>query len=540
MRLPMIFDAKKRTQLFAMVAICVFLLASATPTMAQQSTPTYTYNMTFDKEGFTTVEVLYDSGFPGSGSSWIAVPKNFTSTGVTALKGTITSMARLPYRPSQEQTAHPFYDNLTFSYDSVAGPFSMRILFNMTYGAMIVEPNGFFYSPEIGVPPSAKVEARLILPDGVENLNEAVPTPTQVERLGSRFELLFDLGSESRIALTFTVSWANQTSHLQEGMVAGEVPTRYQELGARMVALYRLAVPRMNELVNNTVNRITVRFFAPATLPDLSIGGYTPIDPSTFQTGAIYLNLFYFRAVPGIMETIAIHELTHQYLAAAGISPDLLWVQEGLANYVAVQMGKSLGYDVSSTDAELEAAANQLNGSYGIVQNWQPGTTTASLFLYYAASYKVFKTLGDEYGGLTLYSKFFRSLHELKDGLRSTNVAVSQLGLAASGDLYPQFTQWGFQLIDLSGIGAQIAKLRREAQIYGPLLPFREEALGQIQQAENSQYTAPEAAFGHLKLAAYYIETVPMIIGGIVLVIILLVAIAVAIARRRRPNALFY
>jgi len=537
----MIFTVKKRARLFAMITISLFLLGLA-PAPAQESSPTYSYNMMFDRDGLTTVEIVYDGGFPGSGSSWVAVPKNFTGTVVTALKGTVTSMARRPYQAGEGQTVHPFYDNLTFSYNSADAPFSMRILFNMTYGAMIVEPNGFFFSPQIGVARSARVQATLMLPDGVEALNEVEPTPTRIGRIGPRLQLLFYLDSESRIAVTFTLSWPKGTSHIQEGMVEGDVPTRYVDLSTRMLRLYREAVPLMNSLFNETMDRISMRFFIPLTLPQLGIGGYTPIDPSTFQTGAIYLNLFYFRAVPGTMETIAMHELTHQYEARAGISPELLWVHEGLANYVAVQMGKRLGYDATSTDAELEAAATQLNGEYGVIQNWQHGGTAAPLFLYYASSYKVFKTLGDQYGGLPLYSSFFRGLHELKDGLRSTNVVVYQLSLAASADLGQQFTAWGFELVDLLNLNAQISKLRKEAEWYGPIIPFRDRALSHLEQAQTSFSSAPDVALGHVQIAAFYIETVPMIIGGILLVLTLVAAIALVIRQRTRnkPSAFGY
>jgi hypothetical protein len=521
-----------RTRLVAVIAVCLFLVTSIVPVLGQEPVQKYTYNMTFDHDGLTTVEVLYDSGFVGPGSSWIAVPKNFTETTVVALKGTITSMTRVPYRSGEEGLVHPFYDNLTFSYTSGSDPFSMDLRFNMTNGAMIVEPNGFFYSPQIGVPSSAKVQAKLTFPDGIESLDEVQPAPAQVETYGSTVDLLFNLGSKSRIAVTFKVSWAQQTSHIQEEQVRADVPSRYLDLGTKIVELYRKAIPLMNALFNGTVNQISMRFFTPSSLPELSIGGYTPIDPSSFQTGAIYLNLFYFRALPGTMETIAVHELTHQYEAHAGISPNLLWVHEGLANYIAVQMGKSLNYDVTSTDADLETTASGLNGNYGMIQYWRPGGTAGSLFQYYAASYEVFKTLGNEYGGLSLYSRFFTQLHELKDGLTSTNVAIYELGLAARSDLSPQFTKWGFELVDLSSIGARIAKLRAEAEFLGPLLPFREQALSHLELAQSSMYSSPEAAVGHITIATFYIETVPMIIAGVVLVLILLVAVAVIVSKR--------
>jgi hypothetical protein len=352
-----------------------------------------------------------------------------------ALKGTIASVERVAYQSGDGGGAHPFYDNLTFSYTSSDEPFSMRLRFNMTRGAMIVEPNGFFYSPQIGVSSSASVRAVLTFPDGVESLDEIQPTPLRVDTYFSKPEVVFSLPSESRIAVTFTVSWARQTSHIREGKVEADVPSRYLDLGTRMVELYKKAIPLMDALFNGTVDRISMKFFTPSTLPQLSIGGYTPIDPSSFQTGSIYLNLFYFRAQSGTMETIAIHELTHQYEAHVGVSPELLWVQEGLANYVAIQMGKPLDYDITPTATDLETTARDLSGNYGMIQYWRPGGTAGSLFQYYAASYEVFKTLADKYGGLSLYSSFFRELPGLKDGLKSTNVAVYELGLSARTNL---------------------------------------------------------------------------------------------------------
>jgi hypothetical protein len=533
----MMFIAGNRTRVFAVVVISIFLATVIAPAWAQESTAKYTYDMTFDHDGFTTINILYNSGTVGSGASWVAIPKNFTETTTLALQGTITSVKRAVYQPEDAAGAHPFYDNLTFSYTSDDRPFSMRLRFNMTgsgSGAMIVEPNGFFYSPLIAVPSSASVEAVLTFPDGVESLDEIQPTPARVDISSSRPQVFFNLLSESRVAVTFTVSWAQETSHIREGKVEADVPSRYLDLGTSMVRLYESAIPLMDDLFNSTVDRISMKFFAPSTLPQLTIGGYTPIDPSSFQAGTIYLNLFYFRAQSGTMETIAIHELTHQYEARIGISPELLWVQEGLANYVAVQMGNLLGYDAGPTAADLETAAGELGGNYGMIQYWRPGGTIVSLFRYYAASYEVFKTLGDKHGGLSLYSSFFRELAGLKDGLKSTNVAVYELSLAARTNLAPQFTAWGFELLDLSIISARIAKLRAEAELCGPLLPFREQALSHLKLAQDSLYSSPEAAAGHVTIAAFYIETIPMIIGGVVVFIILLVVVAVVANKRSK------
>ena len=47
-------------------------------------------------------------------------------------------------------------------------------------------------------------------------------------------------------------------------------------------------------------------------------------------------------------------------------------------------------------------------------------------------------------------------------------------------------------------------------------------------------YSSPEVATGHITIAAFYIETVPMIIAGVALVLILLAAVAVVISKRSK------
>jgi len=528
---------RKQAVLLMMIAVCLYPL-SLPLVQAQPSSSAYTYNMSFDSSGSTSVEILFNSGVVGSGSSWLAIPKNFSKT-VTALAGTITSLTYGQYSTGGDGGGNLFYDNMTFSYSTNDAPFSMRITFNFTDGAMIVEPYGLFYSPLMSAPRSAKTEAKLTLPEGITDVRDVEPAPARVDDFGSQMKLHFKLSSETRIAVTFRVPWPKQIDHVTEGNVNIEAPSRYLNLSNKIAALCRNAIPLMDDLFKRNGDKVSVKFFVPLSFQQLSIGGYTPIDASNFEPGSIFLNVFYVRALSGMIETIAIHELTHQYEARVGISPELLWVQEGLANYIAVQMGKRLGYDVASIDAELGAAAKELSGQYGAVQQWRP-ENVSSLFGYYAASYEIFVTLGQKYGGLSFYSRFFQGLPELKDGLRSTNIAVYQLGLAAGADLFPEFASWGFQLIDLSRIGAEITRLRSEADWYGALLPFRQEALDHLDLAQSSIYSNPEAATGHIRIAAFYVETLPMFIAGTVLVLILLVAIVVILNMRSRRKRAQY
>jgi hypothetical protein len=47
-------------------------------------------------------------------------------------------------------------------------------------------------------------------------------------------------------------------------------------------------------------------------------------------------------------------------------------------------------------------------------------------------------------------------------------------------------------------------------------------------------YSSPEVALGHVTIAAFYIETVPMIIGGALLLLMLVAAVAVVVSRRNK------
>jgi hypothetical protein len=68
------------------------------------------------------------------------------------------------------------------------------------------------------------------------------------------------------------------------------------------------------------------------------------------------------------------------------------------------------------------------------------------------------------------------------------------------------------------------------------LLPFREEALSQLEQAQSSIYSSPEAAAGHITIATFYIETVPMIIAGLLIALVLIVAVAAVVGKRSKKR----
>src|SRR3972149_3035787 len=148
----MTFAAGSRALSLILITACLFMTSSAVPVLAQGAAETYMYKMTFDQDGLTTVEILFNSGFAGSGTSWVAVPKNFTDTSVQPMKGTVVSMTGQGYLLGEGGQPHQFYDNLTFSYTSSNEPFSMRLLYSMSYDETIVVPIGFFFAPQIGVP----------------------------------------------------------------------------------------------------------------------------------------------------------------------------------------------------------------------------------------------------------------------------------------------------------------------------------------------------------------------------------------------------
>lgn len=234
---------------------------------------------------------------------------------------------------------------------------------------------------------------------------------------------------------------------VSKGLFEAEVPKRYVSLAEYILNLYDEAYPILSSVYGVSLEKVRLRFFPPnLELLKTGMGGYVPFVGGE-EPGAVYLNLFYVRAIGGFMEVIAIHELAHHFTWALGFKPTKLWVHEGLSEYFGINVARRLGYQegVEEHLKRLRAAEEAIGGNYGFIQLWKPTGQVSGLNAYYAASYSVFKALGEKYGGFSFYRKFFKLVKE-GGGVDDDSVIVDYLSKAAGENLFPTFRKWGFQV----------------------------------------------------------------------------------------------
>jgi hypothetical protein len=171
------------------------------------------------------------------------------------------------------------------------------------------------------------------------------------------------------------------------------------------------------------------------------IAGFVPFESGTL--GAINLNMIYFRTLKGNIEITAIHELAHHFIWAMGVDPGTLWIHEGLATYLSIEIGDYLGY--STVAEEYRETYNMLVAqldSLGFIQGW--GMEPIDTAYYYAAAYYIFDDIGERYGGLDFYKELFRRLSEYES--IDTYIFVSVLDSLVPDDMYDYFKKTGFYI----------------------------------------------------------------------------------------------
>lgn len=420
----------------------------------------YKYSYIVDSDGTANVTITFSSPTPGS--SWLLVPKNFTHWICEVVKGNITQSNLSEAYP----ISYAFYENFSFTYIPGKEGFELKITYNASYVAFIEEPFGFFFSTQISSNPQDDLEIVVALPLGssLDASVYGVDGGYTIREVGGRVWVeVEDPPSSGRLAIEFTLPnlQANLIT-LTEGCFRVEAASRYMDLAQHYLSLYSEVYPSLQEIFEVELEEIEVKLYVPS-MEDVAsgVGGFVPFRAG--RPGAINLNLFYVRAVEGTMELIALHELVHHFLWKVGIQPSRLWVHEGLAEYISIELGKNmgLGEGVEEHEEEIVEIASNLN-NLGFIQDWsfeQQGDLTP----YYAASYHIFKTLGDEFGGLNFYHDFFN--YVAAKGEVSDDVTVIEcLSLAANQSLFERFREWGFELppMDLSE-----ARLLAERQAEG-------------------------------------------------------------------------
>ena len=425
-----------------------------------QSSDSFSYEFAVDEDGFTVVNINYTAD-RSSGSSWVLVPR-FSEWTNRTVRGEVTEWY---LRDTDELTGEPhyFYEALSFSFRTDQSQFEMDLQFNLSVAAMIIEPDGIFYSPQIGFE-QGRFKAKVILPDGFDiKKGEAVAYDSVTGRAvvsgnvgADSNQVVFDNVPEGanlmRIEVGFkTLDETPESLTLESGVFAFETVSRYEEYARGILALFNETYEDLVGLFNVTLESAEAQFFLPDFNSLFAVGGYVPFVAE--RMGDIHINLVFTRYVEGYIEVIALHELVHHFLWKAGISPgDLLWFHEGMAQYVSIETANKLGYEGSSMmKEELEQNVLRLKSGigedFGFLTKWSPSRQPPDMGSYYIAAYCAVTQLAENRGGLDYYIRFFR---EINGETVDTNAAIGYyLSLAADESVVTSLNSWGFGIPDL-------------------------------------------------------------------------------------------
>lgn len=420
----------------------------------------FSYEFVIDEEGFTMVNITYRTD-TDSGSSWILVPR-FSEWIYEAARGEITEWN---LRDTEEVIDEPyyFYEAFCFSFRSDGSEFQMNVQFNLSIAAMIIEPEGIFYSPQIGFE-KGRLKAKVVLPEGFSvKQGEALvlgdrgsyrPSSISPSSDSVLFDSVPETENKMRIQVGFkTLNETAEYATLENGVFTFETVLRYEEYARGIMALFNKTYADLVDLFNVTLESAEARFFLADFNSLFEVGGYVPFVAE--RMGDIHINFVLTRYVEGYIEVVALHELVHHFLWKAGISAQaLLWFHEGMAQYVSIEIANKLGYEGSSMmKQELDRSVDALGlksmvgKDLGFLTGWSPSRQPANMGTYYVAAYYVVSEIAEPRGGLDYYSRFFRTINgETVD----SNAAIGYyMSLAAEESVVTTLNSWGFGIPDL-------------------------------------------------------------------------------------------
>jgi hypothetical protein len=519
---------KRKSMTFLVFLIIVVSLTSnfSSFKVAASSDSSFSYTFTVDQEGVTATVINFEST-ESNGSSWVIVPKNWTNT-PNVNSGTITNSSLVDTKNVVGESEY-FYRAYEFTYQSnqSSGFFNMTIEVNMDNGALIIGDRGIFFSPLIGFDyPGSSGTATVVFDSSLTvNSNNAIAIgnfnhePTKVSAHLAVFSLSENL---LRLQIEFTSSVATETTTLEDAnkIFNFNTPKSYAAYASEILNLYDKIYANYTRLFNVTLTPpVEVQFFLPDFNEFLSIGGFTPFTQA--GAGTININIFFIRAINGTIEVIAAHELVHHFLIKAGLSPNnFLWFHEGMAQYISVNLVESLGYEGATDEKNtLEQESSQLiqglgEQNLGFVQSWSPYNSPSNVGNYYVASYYVVSRLGQDYGGLDYYTRFFELMHGIT--VDDINVLTLYLSKAANASVALTLQHWGFSVIDFytsPDIREKIVEAQKAIAAVNPLFePYKFLAQSLYRQALLSfERGDMEGGTGLLQLAIIIANLAPIL-----------------------------
>jgi hypothetical protein len=430
----------------------------------------YLFKYTVNREGFTAVEINFNST-DSSGDSWVFVPK-YSNWNHSETRGQITQSSLVETDQVIGQSLY-FYQAFRFHYVS-SGFFNMTLRFDFDNGALIMEPRGIFYSPQIGFQDSSNATA-IVNFDPSFQINQDLAIivgsttnyPVQTVDHNQAYFTIPRQENVVRLQVEFSISAVLEETTLKssDNIFTFKTPSRYENYSRNVLRFYDQIYNQTTRLFNVTLDNVDVQWFLPDFQSLLSVGGYVPVFSGGL--GEININVVFIRTVNGTIEVIAAHELVHRFLGKAGIGPDnFLWFHEGMAQYISVNIVSGLGYE--GAQAEIDSLENgassliqQLGGeNFGLIslESWSPSyqPPNADVNSLYLASYYVTSRLPQitKSDGFEYYQRFFELIEPLPSDFNGVKInGISELALylsqAANASVALTLKRWGFSLTDL-------------------------------------------------------------------------------------------
>jgi len=435
--------------LASVTAIALVIVLTSNVSRAEKN---FKYVFEIDDEGTTKVVVYFWDD--KNGSSWLYVPKDQKwALNVTVYEGRLLNVTCKSIISDGRED--PFYAVMELYYEG-STTFNVSVEYRMKYGALIIEPRATFISPRI-VHEGIATNVVAYLPSYATTSEERVSSISgrisNVEVIREERAVIVSavVGSNDRLIIEYSVPQRVEVMNISLGHIAFKTPSRYLEFAYEVLSALNEAYDAYKEIFGCETRDIRVEFFVPSRKDmDLGIEGYVPL--SGRELGPIHLNLLYIRGVRGFMNVIAMHELAHHFLWQIGVPLSKLWIHEGAAEYLSLALGREMGYHdaVEIHESSLAANLKKLGDQLGFIQRWRPSfAPPQELGHYYAASYQVFKTLCERYGGLSYLERLFEVFKGLDhlDWYDEYRV-IEAFGKAAGNvnEIVELFRRWGFEL----------------------------------------------------------------------------------------------
>ena len=556
---------KSRSRFFPVILLIIIMSNAAfglsIPSTDASPGSNYLFKYTVNREGFTAVEINFNST-DSSGDSWVFVPK-YSNWNHSETRGQITQSSLVETDQVIGQSLY-FYQAFRFHYVS-SGIFNMTLRFDFDNGALIMEPRGIFYSPQIGFQDSSNATA-IVNFDPSFQINQDLAIivgsttnyPVQTVDHNQAYFTIPRQENVVRLQVEFSISAVLEETTLKssDNIFTFKTPSRYENYSRNVLRFYDQIYNQTTRLFNVTLDNVDVQWFLPDFQSLLSVGGYVPVFSGGL--GEININVVFIRTVNGTIEVIAAHELVHRFLGKAGIGPDnFLWFHEGMAQYISVNIVSGLGYE--GAQAEIDSLENgassliqQLGGeNFGLIslESWSPSyqPPNADVNSLYLASYYVTSRLPQitKSDGFEYYQRFFELIEPLPSDFNGVKInGISELALylsqAANASVALTLKRWGFSLTDLyqSPIQDLIEEAAKEVggvnPIFQPYKALADYLYGQaLLSAEQSDWNR---AGDLLQLSITFARLAPLLTFLTILgILALLVFILTRRSRRPRP-----